>query len=64
MEMESVVEMDLSTRQRGQENSCKIRPAKSVFSISNLVDVDRDQVERDGYNELNAGKFDLASFYE
>lgn len=34
--------MDLSTRQRGQETSCKIRTAKSVFSISNLVDVDEN----------------------
>lgn len=35
------VEMDLSTRPRDEllDNSCKMRVAKSVFSIRSLVDV-------------------------
>jgi hypothetical protein len=37
------VEMDLSTRQRDgvahQDNGCKMRVAKSVFSIRSLVDL-------------------------
>ncbi|CAH0558366.1 unnamed protein product [Brassicogethes aeneus] len=49
--MESSLEMDLTTRQRGdvaiasQEQACKMRVAKSVFSIRSLVDVSEDNCE-------------------
>lgn len=62
------VEMDLSTRSRerttSQEN-CKMRVAKSVFSIRSLVDVGDGTEKFEGSNEnTNNGKFYLQNNLE
>ncbi|RZC38073.1 hypothetical protein BDFB_013489 [Asbolus verrucosus] len=54
------VEMDLSTRQRDgahQDNACKMRVAKSVFSIRSLVDLgDAAETEANGDEAARANE--------
>lgn len=57
------VEMDLSTRPRDRiaQDGCKMRVAKSVFSIRSLVDLgDGSEKYEDGENHPSNGKSDLS----
>lgn len=55
------VEMDLSTRSRAtpQQENCKMRVAKSVFSIRSLVDLGdgTEKFEESGTNGAISGKY-------
>lgn len=57
------MEMDLSTRQREvvpQENGCKMRVAKSVFSIRSLVDLGEGaEVDNGEGSPQQNGKFTI-----